>query len=472
MINKISGRLIIEKVSNLSLLKILFIVFLLALIPRVAITIIAPHPPSAHWDVAHDVLIARCLASGNGFANEPGHPTAYRYPLLPLILSLFFRLFGERYIPFLLFQSLLSALIAPMMAWLAYRVGGRNPCWLTGILVALNTELISISRMMLTETIYSFLISMVALALVVVFDRKKLLYFFLVGVLLGLASLCRPVAAGWGVIISLILLLRKKYKIRTRIYTVILFTAGFVIAFSPWVIRNSIVMGSPEISTSSGITFWLFGHNDAEYSDETTVVPEEFAKVNIEVDPKNYFTVEQGDPSRMLPIFNMEPRYQAYSFEQSVVDRVAELGEVEANRELNAMAIEYILANPLKTLGHSFTHLFFTLAYTEMNGKINIILTFVFPFVLLGGYRFWKESKTAGLVIISSLVSMLIVNFLFYFDHRFRLPYQPFLMILGAFGIVYMVTEGLSKKEKILFLVWMVFPIVANYFLLFGNQSG
>ncbi|OQC25270.1 MAG: hypothetical protein BWX71_01712 [Deltaproteobacteria bacterium ADurb.Bin072] len=104
----------------------LAIVFLAALIPRVVITLTAPHPPCAHWDVAHDVVIARNLAQGHGFCNEPGHPTAFRYPLVPAILSVFFRVLGERYIPFLLFQSLLGAVVASVVAFMGTVAGGRK----------------------------------------------------------------------------------------------------------------------------------------------------------------------------------------------------------------------------------------------------------------------------------------------------------------------------------------------------------
>ncbi len=463
---------IAERLNSWGIKKILVIVFLLALLPRIAITLVAPHPPSAHWDVAHDVLIARSLAHGHGFANEPGHPTAYRYPLIPLILSLFFRLFGESYMPFLLFQSFLGALIAPIMARIGYKAGGRSIALLTGILVAFNTELISYSRMMLTETIFSFLMCLIALVLIKIINRKKLSFFFLTGILVGLASLCRPVAIGWAVLISAVLLFKKKYRVRTRILVVLALAAGSLITIAPWLIRNQIVMGSPELTTSSGITFWLFGHNDADLSDETTVIPEEFAMVNREVDPKEYFTVSLGDPARMIPIYNMEPRYQAYSYEQSVVDRIACLDEVEANRELNAMAMEYIRANPIRSLKHSITNLLATFSYTEMNGKVNIILTLIVPFLLLGAYRSWKSSPDTALIVLSCLASMLAVHFLFYFDHRFRVPYQPFLMLTGAAGLLAAIRGNLSKTEKILFFGWMVVPVTVNYFLLWGNQSG
>ncbi len=84
---------------------------------------------SLHWDAAHDVVIARNLAEGNGFVNEPGQPTAYRYPLHPFVLSLVFRVIGERYVAVCLLQALMGALVCSGTAWLGYRIGGGALAW-------------------------------------------------------------------------------------------------------------------------------------------------------------------------------------------------------------------------------------------------------------------------------------------------------------------------------------------------------
>jgi 4-amino-4-deoxy-L-arabinose transferase-like glycosyltransferase len=463
-------------VKNTSISRILLLVFLVALIPRIAVSVIAPHLPADHWDVAHDVLIARNLAAGHGFANEPGHPTAYRYPLIPLILSAFFRVFGERYIPFLVFQSFAGALTAVILAWIGYNAAGKTLALLTGILVALNTELISFSRMMLTETLFSFLMSVVAMILIKVIStrRKQPAFFavFLSGVLLGLAALCRPVALGWSILISAAFVIKGRHRIGTGILTALVFLSGSLLAVAPWVIRNQIVMGSPVLTTSGGITFWLFGHNDAERSDDSTVIPPEFATANREAAPRNYFMVTRGDPACMIPVFNMEPRYQAYLFEQSVVDRVAGLDEVRADQELNSMALEYIRAHPFETLKHSFISTFMTFTYTEMSGRLNILLSLIMPFLLLGSYNLWRRSPDTALIVLTCLASMLAVHVVFYFDHRFRVPYQPFFMLLGAYGFLSALRGNLSKTGKILFFGWMIVPVIVNYFLVFGNQSG
>jgi len=98
---------------------------------------------------------------------------------------------------------------------------------------------------------------------------------------------------------------------------------------------------------------------------QETVVPEEFVTVNRTVDPKDYFGVSGGDPVRIVPIFNMEPYYQAYSYEQSAMDRVAGLGEVEADMELNRMSLEYVRAHPLATQSRPAE----SLSYTTSSGQ-------------------------------------------------------------------------------------------------------
>ncbi|MCK5787328.1 MAG: glycosyltransferase family 39 protein [Candidatus Sabulitectum sp.] len=462
----------LKRMLSWDIRRILITVFLLALTPRVVITMLDPHPPSAHWDVAHDVLIARNLSQGHGFANEPGHPTAYRYPLLPGVLSLFFRTLGERYIPFLLFQSLLGALVASMIAWLGYKAGGNILAYVAGILVAINPELVSYSRMMLSETIFSFLLCTVAVVSMQILSKEKVVPFFVLGVILGIATLCRPVAIIWGVLLAAILLFQNKHRLKKRMVLAVTLIAGCLLPVIPWLARNQIVMSSPVFATSGGITFWLFGHNNALHSDETTRVPEEYARVNREVDPKSYFTVTGGDPARMTPIYNMEPRYQAYSFEQSVVDRLSGLDEIAADRELKTMAFEYIRSHPLQTLRHSVSSVFCSFVYTEMGGRMNVIITLIMPFLLLGIYNLWRSSKQLALVILSSLTSMLIVYFIFFANHRFRVPYQPFLMLAGASGLIAAVKGNLSKTQKILFFGWMTVSVLINSFILFGDPTG
>jgi 4-amino-4-deoxy-L-arabinose transferase-like glycosyltransferase len=388
-----------------------------------------------------------------------------------MILSWFFRVFGERYIPFMLLQALLGALTAAMTAWLGYRALGKEVALLTGILVALNTELISFTRMMLTETIFAFLLAATALFFMELLVKGRIIHGIAVGLLVGSAALCRPVVAVWVILIIVAVFLTKR-ALKTRIITALLISGLALLVVSPWIIRNQRSMGSAVFSTSGGITFWLWGHNSAAPADENTVIPHEFEEANRESGMREFFSTGNGNPVDIIPVFNMQPRYQAFFYEQRVIDRLSGLDEVAADRELTDMAIEYIKAHPLATLRHSLTDLLRTLAWTEMNGRMNIVLTLTMPFLLLGSFMLAGKSREAAFVVFSCIASMLAVHFIFYFDHRFRVPYQPFLMLLGAAGFHRAIQGNLSPREKFLLYGFMVVPVAVNYFLIWGSQSG
>lgn len=450
------------------------VIFLIALAPRVMISLSSPQLPWQHWDVSHDVLIARNLVSGHGFANAPGQPTAYRYPLMPLVLSAFFRVLGERYIPVMLFQALLGSLTAAMIFLIGRKALGNTVGIIAGLFTALDPELISLTRIMLTETLFSFLLTLTALCFMAVYRRRNAAICLLAGLLIGLSALCRPVSALWAVLFSIPLVssASSPRDLRGRLVCVLLMVLLSMAVVSPWIIRNQRVMGSPVFNTSGGLTFWIWGHNHAEPADETTVLPVEFTQVNLSADPRAFFNGEGGDPAEIAPLFSMQPGYQGFSYEQRVVDRVAGLDEVEADREFMRMALEHVREYPLDTLLHSFRSLFRTLAWTEMNGRMNILLAVVMPFILLGMHRVSRGSQDVWHVVLSVLLSMLLVHFIFYFDHRFRIPYQPFMMIPAAAGISTFWKGELSRREKVLFLSFFIMIVIVNYFEIRGPQTG
>lgn len=114
--------------------------------------------PSLHWDPAHYTLLARNIVEGNGVSNGPGHPTAFRPPLYPTVLSLVFRAVGERYRAVYLLQAVLYALTVTGSAWLAYRIAGRRSMLLTGILASVNPSALGLAGMLMTETLFTFIL--------------------------------------------------------------------------------------------------------------------------------------------------------------------------------------------------------------------------------------------------------------------------------------------------------------------------
>lgn len=464
---------IIDAAVSMKILKICIIVFAAGLLFRAVFVLESPIHPSLQWDAAHDAVIARNLAAGHGFSNEPGHPTAFRYPLYPGLVSIFFRLFGERFMVVYLWQAFMGALVCAGIAWLGYRASGGALAWCAGLLTAFNPELASFSRMMLTETLFSFLLIIIAvMAEYLLRERKRTVFLFLIlGALFGLATLCRPVALAWSILFCLVVLLRKGMSFPRRILLLVTISVGCIAVITPWLVRNARVLGSPVLATSGGLTFWEYGHNDAVVSEGNTVVPSEFENANIAARPREIL-VYGGDPAQMVPIYNLMPRYIAYIYEQEVVDRLVGRNEVEADAEFNRMALEYVAEHPLRVFLESVRDLFSTFTFTEMNGKINPVLMWTMPFLVLGAYILWKRSRSVSLITFTCLASMFAVHFLFYFDHRFRVSYQPFFMLVGAAGVLAALKGRLTVRERVLLFGWWVVPVAVNYWMLWGRPSG
>jgi len=166
------------------------------------------------------------------------------------------------------------------------------------------------------------------------------------------------------------------------------------------------------------------------------------------------------------------PRYIAYIYEQEVVDRLVGRNEVEADAEFNRMALEYVAEHPLRVFLESVRDLFSTFTFTEMNGRINPVLMWTMPFLVLGAYILWKRSRSVSLITFTCLASMFAVHFLFYFDHRFRVSYQPFFMLVGAAGVLAALKGRLTVRERVLLFGWWVVPVAVNYWMLWGRPSG
>ena len=219
--------------------------------------------------------IAQRLAAGDGFANPDwGHPTAYRPPLYPLLLAGILWIGGG--------VKLLAAVqigLSVATVWMTSRIGrvlGLNSnALLAAALVAINPLLIQASALAMTEALCACLLT--ALLLVSVATRPEAWpHRWGIGVLFGLAALCRPTIWAFAVLASVVgiwsLFRRSPTEARRDTIKVLLgwlviaTTCGLTVA--PWVIRNLKVFDEPIVTTTHGGYTLLLGNNDEAYQAE------------------------------------------------------------------------------------------------------------------------------------------------------------------------------------------------------------
>jgi 4-amino-4-deoxy-L-arabinose transferase-like glycosyltransferase len=250
-------------------------IVLVAFALRVWWVIYATRPAQGLHDPLFYSVYGRSIAEGDGYrlASGPGagEPTAY-YPVgypaaLGAVFWVMYRLpFGNNE-P--MAAALFNVVLAVATVWLAFEVARRlfdNRIGLVAAaIIALYPNLIFHTAVVLTETLFNFVV-MGALLLLFwrpwteALGRTRLLVF---GALVGFSALVRPISVTFlpGLFVVWIV---TGFGWRRAIHHVALIAAGTALVIAPWTVRNAIVMNSPVlISTNFGDNLCIGRHPGA-----------------------------------------------------------------------------------------------------------------------------------------------------------------------------------------------------------------
>ncbi|MFN8522987.1 MAG: glycosyltransferase family 39 protein [Chloroflexota bacterium] len=166
-----------------------------------------------------------------------------RTPAYPVFMAASFALIGKDLLSVAIAQHLLgvgTAVAAFAIGRLAY---GRLAGLVAGLLTALAAPLIIYEHYLITEALFAFLLVSAVAILVAAARARSTVGFAAGGVVLGLASLTRPVGQAVLVVVPFALLLilpRWKPVIKASIAA----AACFALVVVPWAIRNQLVYGT------------------------------------------------------------------------------------------------------------------------------------------------------------------------------------------------------------------------------------
>lgn len=213
-------------------------------------------------DEADYHAIATHLAADAGFVSTEETPTARRPPAYPVFLSLIYRIMG----PSPAAGRVMQALLGVLVVWLTFRLArvwfGDTAATAAGWLAALNPFLVFISGYLLTENFY--LVFMLGALAVAPGPRAFIAPWWhavACGLLFGLAALTRPSGLPMLEWVLVAVLLFAGAGWRPRIARAALAAVTFALVLSPWLLRNTRVVGAPVLTTHGGITFYQ-GNNE------------------------------------------------------------------------------------------------------------------------------------------------------------------------------------------------------------------
>jgi 4-amino-4-deoxy-L-arabinose transferase-like glycosyltransferase len=199
--------------------------------------------------------IAENVVAGTGFSWAVGQPTSIRPPLYPGLLAATWTLLGTtsfqavRAIQILL--SLATAALVFVLGRSAWndRVGaaGAAICWL-------YPSLIFYDSLILTETLFTFLLIAFVAATVTLVKTPRALAAIACGATLGLAALTRSVLWPLPLILCPGLLLLIDVRLARRVALAAVVFVAYAVVVAPWAIRNTRLQGVVTVvDTMSGM---------------------------------------------------------------------------------------------------------------------------------------------------------------------------------------------------------------------------
>lgn len=377
--------------------------------------------------------IASQLSSGHGFTfsfsawftSIPNEPTSVQEPLYPLFLAGIKVLSGSHnnYLVARIIQSLIGALLPVIVAWVGSHIFGRESAFIAGGILALYPPLIYYNRLLMTETLYTFLLVTTVL-LASTQNRTSTISHVVVGFVFGLACLTRSILLGFMPLFLLWIWLTTDASKIVRTMILSLTTVGVLLAVGPWTIRNYFVHKAfVPIATKGGWNIYFYNYPIANFD----------------------FNDRWAD----IPVPDMQG-----------------LSEVEREKEYTKRAIGFIHDNPLLITSFALVKLKdfwnpFLKGGKSVLSLLNIVSYGVmtlfawaglFRCAFVGaerGYSAKQKVHTPMFLMYLLIGFYLFQAMIFTGGSKARLPIEPLLVLLGAEAMWSLIAKRISLTKQL-----------------------
>jgi 4-amino-4-deoxy-L-arabinose transferase-like glycosyltransferase len=430
----------IEARPRATLIGLLVLAFVVQLVIAMFILRDAKHDPLilAGWgDVALNLL------EGNGYATnrslEMGQPFAGRGPVPVFLFAGIFYLFGK---------SLWAVMVANWLlgvgtAYLLYRIIFEifpNPWYVAFPAIALwpfYAPAIALTKWASSEPIFTFLLAGHVWTLLRLRHSPSMWLAASSGLLLGLATLSRPVVQLWLLAVWLLFLLPARFersifqfeRRKGAVSAALVLTVAFGLTLLPWTIRNYVVFDGPTPLTP-GFGGILYINNAV---------------------------LDKAGPARRIgqseiPEFvRQETKARGKRYPEDV--------------DLTQLAIEKILANPVRYFefcGYRFVHLWFGLGPMRHYGvrppEKPPMQTYMFAIaqgvllcLMVAGFVYFRGDWIGRSVPVVLLILYTVgVHTLFNAQPRYLIPVMPYVIMFSVYtGVCVLGSFGFLNESKL-----------------------
>ncbi|MDP1774323.1 MAG: glycosyltransferase family 39 protein [Methylobacter sp.] len=383
--------------------------------------------------------LAECIASYFTFCGD-----TFRTPGYPFFIAIFYAFFGAK--PWVvLFAQILADLVT---IYYVLKIGEMIFSRRVGIIAATFLA-INPNSIFQTTSLYSDSLFVTFLSACLYFYLRGLKLgegrsFLIAGGLLAIATLVRPVAQYYFLILFFFALLWPTRNLVTRLKWGLLYALAFTITISPWLYRNYTLYDTIKLSSVQGETllFWQVGYiRGWETHQPRKTVATEFksqAQALGYSESSNPFANEAIAQKLAVQYIKTHTLVFASRWINGMINTYTNLGTADIANKLGFTRTELPPDAFVNEKGFKLISLFFkTKSLPEIAAGLIVLgwLLMNYSMFLLGAYVLIRRHQWA-------IFSLFVVSIAFFTVPggpmglaRYRLPCEPFYFLVGAFYI-------------------------------------
>lgn len=395
----------------------LFSLFVGALVLRLAWVLAVSRDGFPYADPLMYHVAAENLLAGNGYSGIMGIPMVHWPPGYSIVLAGVYWVVGPHPLGGEMLNAVIGALTVPLLYLAVRRAFTPRVALIAACMLCVMPGPILWTDLLVTETIYTCLfVGFVALAVRVRPTWRAAIGF---GVYIGLSSLLRGEALVW--VLVLLVLWGRALGWRRMVGRAAAVMAAIAVMLTPWTIRNERVFNAfIPLALNSGDTLWA-GHNPAATGAQNYPSKELLLSIAGDTpEPQRTVVIAKGMQREAIRFMLHHPLTEAKLVPLKLVALVRG----------DSYAFEWLNLPPHPTLGPTGTRSIGVIADTAWFTLLALCLIGVVGL----GRRVWRQPMMVA-IATSFVTALVLYGFLYYGNYRYRLPYEPFMMVVAALVI-------------------------------------
>jgi hypothetical protein len=209
-------------------------VFLFSVTVKMVFFLFAYNHPERFFDADSELYVQL----GEGLLTSFAFPSIFRAPVYPSFIALVYAVFGHFPQAVVASQIFLDSLTAVFVVLIFFEISGQNPyAYAAGFFYAVSPFSVVYSHMVLSETLFTFILIASVYFFVLFINNNKRRYLVASSVLFGSGVLCRPIALYLPLFLAGFIFMNG-FRLRHRLINCLIFLFAFYIILIPWYIKN------------------------------------------------------------------------------------------------------------------------------------------------------------------------------------------------------------------------------------------